>query len=521
MTASQATGDTPPATLVKAGYRARSRLSTDDLGDVYLAERTDGAHLVALRVLRPEFSANEAVVREVRRRANLAAKLAKDHPNLAAVYECGETDDGRLFVATEHVEGESLAEVLRRDGPLDVGRCLRLAVQIAQGLEFIHNSAGSIHGDLRPENIALATDGEAVKVRGFELAGAWRAVRRDPAYPAVPAGPEYLAPEQIRGEALAEPTDIYTFGLVVYEMLRGAPPFTGSTPAAVAARQLDEVPSGLATRHRDIPHSMERLLLQALEKAPERRPQDMTEVANALWAELSGSEERIAKARRRRLAWKVAGACLVLLTATVAWTLVRQKERPPATIAAPPPAGSPASAVIPPTQYGGPESDAVGDGATETAMSPAAVPSAAPVEPTAPQEVERVPAGAATPEAMPEHDGRRMRSALPAQLVPAALPPPPVASVPPSVSAGTPIGPSGEDSSKPASQDGTSGDSTVRRSSVRAPATSSGGDVPSDPGRNRPFAETRSQGPASSRTPSAPDPGEVIDWLLRESSPAR
>ena len=494
MTTSQVIADTSTATLAKAGYRVLRSLATDELGDIYLAERTDPVQLVALRVLRPELSADEDIARKVRRRSNLVAKVAKDHPNLAAVYECGETEDGRLFVATEHIDGENLAEVIRRTGSLDLGRCLRLAVQIAQGLEFIHNSAGSIHGDLRPENVVIAGDGETVKVRGFELSGARRAGRADSSRPTVPALLEYLAPEQIRGEAIAEPTDIYAFGLLVYEMLDGSPPFTASTPDAVAVRQLNETPLPLGTRGRKIPNSIDRLVLQTLEKAPDRRPPDMTEVANALWTELSRLEERISKVKRRRLVWKAAGAGSLAVLVAGAWVLIWQEARPPDTITPRPPALMSAPAVITPIEQDGPEPNAEQDGATEAAAASKEIPNTVSVEPTAPPSVEPVPARSAAPEVTPERVGNRLtesrRSGNQAR----------------------------RQQGRSAGQEITNSDALTRRG---APAMSRGSARSSDRYESRPSGNTDTNPPTLPRTPDAPDPSEVIDWLLRKSSAAR
>lgn len=497
MTTSQVTADTSTATLAKAGYRVLRSLATDELGDIYLAERTDSVQLVALRVLRPELSADEDIAREVRRRSNLVAKVAKDHPNLAAVYECGETEDGRLFVATEHIDGENLAEIIRRTGSLDLGRCLRLAVQIAQGLEFIHNSAGSIHGDLRPENVVIAGDGETVKVRGFELSGARRAGRADSSHPTVPALLEYLAPEQIRGEAIAESTDIYTFGLLVYEMLDGTPPFTASTPDAVAVRQLNEAPLPLGTRGRKIPNSIDRLVLQTLEKAPDRRPQDMTEVANALWTELGRLDERIFKSKRRRPAWKAAGAGSLAILVAAAWVLISQKAHPPATVTPRSPAVMSAPAVIPPTEQDLRETHAAADGATEAAPVPTASPNAASVEPAAPKAVEGVPARSAAPEAKPERVGSRLTESRPSG------------------------GQRRREQGRPAGQDITNSDAWTGRGSMRAPAMSPGKERSSDRYESLPPENTDIDPPTLPRTPDAPDPSDVIDWLLRKSSAAR
>jgi serine/threonine protein kinase len=290
---------------------------------------------------------------------------------------------------------------------------------------------------------------------------------------------EYLAPEQIRGEAIAESTDIYTFGLLVYEMLDGTPPFTGAS-----------LPLG--RRGRKVPNSIDRLVLQALEKAPDRRPPDMTEVANTLWTELGRLDERILKSKRRRPAWKVAGAGSLAVLVAAAWVLISQKAHPPATVTPRSPAVMSAPAVIPPTEQDLPEERAAADGVTEAAPVPTASPNAASVEPAAPEAVEHVPAGSAAPPAKPEVGSRLTKS--------------------------RPSGDQGRrKQARPAGQDIMNSDEWT----MRAPAMSPGKERSSDRYESRPPVNTDTNPPTLPRTPDAPDPSEVIDWLLQQSSAAR
>jgi serine/threonine protein kinase len=491
------------AALTKAGYHVLRSLGTDELGDVYLAEQTDHRQLVVLRVFRPEFSADEEIARELRWRSSLLAQPAMDHPNLTGVYGCGETEDGRLFIATEHIDGESLAEVIRRAGPLELERCLRLAVQIAQGLEFLHNGVGSIHGDLRPENVVVAADGATVKLSGFAITGTKRAGRAIFSRPTVPTAFEYLAPEQIRGEAISEPTDIYAFGLLVYEMLSGTPPFAASTPDVIVARQLNEAPAPLKARRPDIPGSINRLVLHALEKRPDQRPLDMTEIANALWAELSRLQGRIPRPKRQRLLRKtVAVSSLAMLVAASAWIVIRQVERLPSTITNQSSPVMSTAAVVTPIGQVRPELDPPEGGTTEAASQPAKSLSVGPREPMAQPDV-LVPArSAAPPTAEVEHDGERFPQSHP--------------------SAQTSV-----EQRRLAAEDVTKREGGTRRKSVRAPAKSVRApamaldEEPSYRAQNRPAGKASTGSPAIPRTPDAPDPSEIIDWLLGKSSTAR
>jgi serine/threonine-protein kinase len=224
-------------------------------------------------------------VKRFRLEARLAASL--NHRNVITVYDFDQADDGSLFIAMEYLEGRTLAEVVRKDGALAVGRAVRLSLQIAQGLEAAHR-AGVIHRDIKPHNIMVLGAGDEIKLMDFGIARMMDAGGAGLTRTGVVMGtPAYMAPEQIEGGDITEQTDIYAFGTVLYEMLAGSVPFAAATPRAVLAKHLREPPRPLRAVDPKIPVAVERVVMQALEKDPQARPGSMGAVIAGLSATAS------------------------------------------------------------------------------------------------------------------------------------------------------------------------------------------------------------------------------------------
>jgi serine/threonine protein kinase len=298
------------------------RLGVGSLGTVYLCDEIRTAKRVALKIFRREFAKDEEFMARLRRQVKLAAALNETHPGILAVYDCDRTDDGGAFLVTEYVDGRTLKEVIRRNGPLDVRRALRLACQIAEGLDAIH-TRGFVHTDIRSQNVIVtkAGEGEAVKLKGFEVAGL-----RDTALAGhliragvLPSNPEYAAPEQIEGDQVTARTDIYAFGVILYEMLSGRVPFLASIPDGVLAKQLQETPIPLSAVRREIPSVLELRVKQALEKEPERRQRYIGDVANEYLCGLAAEELAAEQARQK-------GGVIRKIVTTVQSRLLRQGE---------------------------------------------------------------------------------------------------------------------------------------------------------------------------------------------------
>jgi eukaryotic-like serine/threonine-protein kinase len=249
-------------------YRIVAELGSGALGTVWLAEDTVAGGRVAMRVV-PHAAAGRARVAEiVERMSRSIGPASMAHPALVRVLDCGLADNGRAVIVTEFAEGRRLSDVLATGAPLDVSMALTLALEVGGAVETAHN-LGLIHGALRSRNVIVLEDGRA-KVMDLELAD----LRHAPAMrlaETLPAA-ESLSPEQLRQESVTEKTDVYTFAIVVYEMLCGVPPFRAPTPEAVLAKQSAERPLWTRERCAVIPRVIRRTIEDALREQPERRP---------------------------------------------------------------------------------------------------------------------------------------------------------------------------------------------------------------------------------------------------------
>jgi serine/threonine protein kinase len=282
--------DTLSGKVIKGRYRVLEKLGEGGMGTVYLAEQVAISRKVALKILRPDYTSDQEFVRRFRQEAKLAASFS--HRNVVTVFDFDQADDGSLYIVMEYVDGESLADVIR-NGPMDISRGLQLAAQIADGLNAAHR-AGVIHRDVKPENIMVVGEGEEIKLMDFGIArlrdtGATSRLTRAGTIMGTPA---YMAPEQIEGQEVSERTDIYAFGIVLYEILSGTVPFRAPTPGAVLIKHLQETAVPLRKLRSDVPVLVERVVIQALQKDPANRPARMEEVVQALKrAQLQGFQK--------------------------------------------------------------------------------------------------------------------------------------------------------------------------------------------------------------------------------------
>ncbi|HSK31799.1 MAG TPA: protein kinase [Candidatus Limnocylindria bacterium] len=266
--------------VIKGRYRVIQKLGEGGMGTVYLAEQVAVSRKVALKWLHSDYARDEEFVRRFRQEAKLAAAL--NHRNVVTIFDFDQADDDSLYIVMEHVDGTNLADVLR-EGPIEIRRALRMAVQIAEGLAAAHR-AGVIHRDVKPENVMVVGREEDIKLMDFGISrlrdtgGASRLTRSG----TIMGTPAYMAPEQIEGGEVSERTDIYAFGIVLYEMLSGAVPFQAKTPGAILVKHLQETAAPLRKIRREVPALVERVVAQALEKDALRRPSSMQEVVEAL-----------------------------------------------------------------------------------------------------------------------------------------------------------------------------------------------------------------------------------------------
>ena len=272
--------ETPPrspllGTLFAGKYRILSELGRGGMGEVYLAQDAALARTVALKLL-PEERGRDPESRErLVREAKAAAAL--DHPYVCSIHEVGEAD-GRLYFVMEYVEGRTLRDRIA-EGPLPVKQALEVAAEVAEALQSAHEK-GLVHRDIKPANIMLMEKGHA-KVMDFGLAKALPG-RRPPAEPGQeptsltkdgvsPGTPAYMSPEQLRGEEVDQRSDIFSFGMVIYEMLTGRHPFKGETGYTTASAILKESPRPLAELIPGIPAPLQQVLDRMLAKDPGSR----------------------------------------------------------------------------------------------------------------------------------------------------------------------------------------------------------------------------------------------------------
>jgi serine/threonine protein kinase len=284
-------------TVVGGRYYVRRLCGEGGMGRVFEAEHIDIGRRVALKILHPAYSQTPDLVERLRREARAASKIS--HPNVVDVTDSGTTPDGSFFFVMEYLEGIELGELIYREGKLDIRRALHIGAQICRALQSAHD-ARVIHRDLKPENVLILTrDGQKdfVKVLDFGIAKSGEIdnldnerdshgdIRRRLTHPGMTMGtPEYMAPEQAAGRPADPRTDIYAVGGLLYEMLSGKAPFEGANFMEILHKKATSVPAALSTLRDDVPSALETLIMRALAKDPEQRPQSMEEMARELGA---------------------------------------------------------------------------------------------------------------------------------------------------------------------------------------------------------------------------------------------
>jgi serine/threonine-protein kinase len=267
-------------TTLAGRYRVERRLGRGGMAEVFLARDLRLDRLIALKVLAPALSSDPAFVARFRREAQAAAGLS--HPNIVAVYDWGEAL-GSYYIAMEYAPGRTLAEVIEADAPLASERTALIGAQVAAALAAAHRE-GVVHRDIKPSNVILGEE-DAVKVTDFGIAHVVEeAGTRLTTTGTVLGTPAYLSPEQAEGRAVDGRSDVYSLGVVLYELATGATPFQGQTSAALAyqhAREPLEPPSG---RNPAVPAALDAIITESLAKDPEARPASAEQVRRRLLA---------------------------------------------------------------------------------------------------------------------------------------------------------------------------------------------------------------------------------------------
>jgi serine/threonine-protein kinase len=275
-------------------YEVLGRLGKGGMGVVYRARQKIIDRPVALKVLRRELAQDEAAVKRFLVEAKAVSSLAS--PHIVTLYDFGITHEGLLYFTMEMMEGEALTALIKREAPLGAERAAKILLQACSALAEAHGK-GILHRDLKPDNIFILKDdhgGELVKMLDFGIAkimddGTSESITRTGM---VCGTPMYLSPEQAMGRSLDARSDIYSLGIILYEMLSGSPPFVDQTPVAVLMKQVSEQPKSVHVIRPDveIPVALDELLMAVLAKNPEHRPQSVEELKQRLAAALDASQ---------------------------------------------------------------------------------------------------------------------------------------------------------------------------------------------------------------------------------------
>jgi len=262
-------------TIIDGRYRVLSRLGSGGMAEVYLAEDQLLGRQVALKVLHQHFAEDQEFVERFRREASSAAGLS--HQNIVGIFDRGEWN-GTYYIAMEYVAGRSLKAIVREQGALDPAAAIDIVVQILRGARFAHRR-GVVHRDLKPHNVILDEESRA-RVTDFGIA---RAGASDMTLTGSIMGTaQYLSPEQAQGQAVSAASDLYSVGVILYELLTGVVPFDGETAVAIAFKQVSAEPLAPSALNPALPATLDAIVLRALAKDPAHRYADADEFIAAL-----------------------------------------------------------------------------------------------------------------------------------------------------------------------------------------------------------------------------------------------
>jgi serine/threonine protein kinase/formylglycine-generating enzyme required for sulfatase activity/dienelactone hydrolase len=289
-------------------YEVLEELGGGGMGVVFKARDLKLDRFVALKFLPAHVASEAQSNRFLRERFVQEAKAssALDHPNIGVIHEIGETEEGETFIAMGYYEGENLRQRIER-GPLPLEEAISIVEQIARGLAEAHKH-GIVHRDIKPANLIVTPDG-GVKIIDFGLAKL-QEVTRMTRQGAVLGTPSYMSPEQARGDEVDARTDLWSLGVVLYEMLTGRLPFRGGNESAVIHSILHELPRPARELREDIPAALERVVIRALEKDMDRRYGSADELRKDLASPSSAPAERT---QARKFTWVALAACGILL----------------------------------------------------------------------------------------------------------------------------------------------------------------------------------------------------------------
>src|SRR5437899_890156 len=263
--------DTLIDSLFDGRYRIVRKLGTGGMANVYLAEDQELGRRVAIKILDDRHASDEQFVERFRREAKNAAGLS--HPNIVSIYDRGEAV-GTYYIAMEFLDGRSLKELIVSRGPAPVSVAIDYARQILGALRFAHRN-GIVHRDIKPHNVLVDSEGR-LKVTDFGIARAGASQMTEAG--SIIGTAQYLSPEQAKGAPVDQTSDLYSVGVVLYELLTGVVPFSGDTPVEIAMKHLSMVPAPPSTKRADVPRGLDMVVMRALAKDPSERYQSAEEM---------------------------------------------------------------------------------------------------------------------------------------------------------------------------------------------------------------------------------------------------
>src|SRR5574342_859922 len=252
--------------LLNNRYQLLERLGTGGMADVFRARDLMLERTVAIKELHETYSEDQALQDRFRQEARAAANLS--HPNIVTVHDFG-FDNGQLFIVMEHIPGKDLKTLLRQRGRYSIEEAIPLIVQACAGIGYAHR-AGLVHCDIKPHNMIVTPDGR-LKVTDFGIARALSTIMPDERADVVWGSPQYFSPEQAVGEPPSPASDVYSLGVVLYEVLTGALPFTAPSSEELARMHLEAAPIPPSEYVPDIPSALEQIILKVLSKEPAAR----------------------------------------------------------------------------------------------------------------------------------------------------------------------------------------------------------------------------------------------------------
>jgi serine/threonine-protein kinase len=301
-------------TVLNNRYQLLERLGRGGMSDVFRSRDLMLERYVAIKILHEHYSDDESFQKRFRQEARAAANLS--HPNIVTVHDFG-FDQNQLYIVMEHVPGKDLKTLLRQRGRYSVEEAIPLIVQACAGIGYAHR-AGLVHCDIKPHNMIVTPDAR-LKVTDFGIARALSTIMPDERADVVWGSPQYFSPEQAVGEAPSPSSDVYSLGIVLYEVLTGALPFTAPSSEELARMHLEEKPIPPSEYVPDIPEALEEIVLKVLSKEPAARYRTADQLGRVLLR--FGTQRDIPATPAMNLTPEVA-------------TMYRQPE-PPATVASP------------------------------------------------------------------------------------------------------------------------------------------------------------------------------------------